>query len=119
MLPKMRRFVESVLKCCDINIKDILDIFINRKVEELNEKGSDTCVVGHRQTIKRDSSGTYLYCECGKEEPTAEIIKQIFGKKYLYCEKCKHLMKVRENKKEGGWFLGCSNYPSCNFTRSL
>lgn len=38
-----------------------------------------------------------------------------------YCPECKPLVKliVKENRHSGHQFLGCPNWPQCNYTREI
>lgn len=35
------------------------------------------------------------------------------------CPNCKKLLKVRYNFKTNQKFLGCSNYPNCDYTKNI
>jgi ssDNA-binding Zn-finger/Zn-ribbon topoisomerase 1 len=35
------------------------------------------------------------------------------------CEKCGQKLVVRQNSKNGSWFLGCLGYPECKNTEEI
>ena len=35
------------------------------------------------------------------------------------CPKCDGFMIEKQNKAKGTWFLGCTNWPKCKYTRPL
>ncbi len=122
---KKKRFSNEILKLCGINVQKVMEEkVINERIEQLNKKGIGFCSKGHPLVIKRGSCGIFISCskfpQCKeKKKVTYEIIKEIFGEKYLICEKCGSLMKLKFNPKRKRWFLGCSKYPTCRFTRLL
>jgi len=122
---KESKFSEETLKLCGINIEKLVEEkIIEKKIKELNKKGVGFCSKGHPLIIRRGAHGLFLSCSkfpiC-KETfgPTLDLISEIFGEKYLICEKCGAPMKITFNRKTKSRFLGCSQYPKCRFTRSL
>jgi len=122
---KESKFSDEVLKLCGVNIPQILqENIINRRIEKLNKSGVGFCSFGHPLIIRRGSRGIFLSCSkfpsCKDRMPlTLDIIREVFGKKYLYCEKCGSPMEIKFNPKRKNHFLGCSKYPNCRFTRPL
>lgn len=37
----------------------------------------------------------------------------------VYCPKCKAIMKIKPNKKEGTLFYGCSRFPKCKGSQNI
>lgn len=120
------KFSEEILKLCGINIEKITeDNIIAKRINELNQKGIGFCPDGHPLALKRGSRGLFIscsnfpYCKKGKKPLTLDVIGEVFGKKYLYCENCGSSMVIKFNSKTKSLFLSCSKYPDCHFTRSL
>lgn len=56
------------------------------------------------------------------KELTIQSIKDAIPdrEKYtVYCPKCKAIMKIKSNKKEGTMFYGCSRFPKCNGSQNI
>jgi len=122
---KSNKVSSETLKLCGINIDKVIEeSIIDEKIKKLNKKGVGFCLKGHPLVIKRGSYGLFLSCskfpECRETmEVPINVVAEIFGKDYLYCEKCGSLMSIRYNRKRKRRFLGCSKYPDCHFTRPL
>ncbi|HPP65015.1 MAG TPA: AAA domain-containing protein [Candidatus Paceibacterota bacterium] len=122
---KENKFSEEVLKLCGINIDKIIEEnVIDKRIKKLNKKGIGFCPNGHPLVLRRGPLGLFISCSkfpyCREKMPlTLDIIGKVFGKKYLYCEKCGSSMTIRFNPKRKSHFLGCSKYPNCHFTRPL
>jgi len=43
----------------------------------------------------------------------------ILSEDFYICEKCKNYLSFRFNTKDGNWFLGCTNYPTCTQTYNV
>lgn len=115
----------ETLKLCGINTEKIIEeSIIDEKIKKLSKEGVGFCPKGHPLAIKRGSYGLFLSCskfpDCRETmDVPIEIIAEIFGKDYLYCEKHGLPMKIRFNRKRKSRFLGCPKYPECRFTRPL
>lgn len=122
---KESKFSEEVLKLCGINIEKIIgENIIDKRIKKLNKRGIGFCSEGHPLVLKRGSRGLFISCSkfpyCREKMPlTLDIIGEVFGEKYLYCEKCGAPMAIKFNPKRKSHFLGCSKYPDCRFTRPL
>jgi len=122
---KENKFSEEVLKLCGINIPKIIEEkVIGEKIKELNKRGVGFCPKGHPLVIKRGSHGLFLSCSrfprCRETmELTLDLIAEIFGENYLYCEICGSKMVIRFNPKRKSRFLACPKYPEHSFTRPL
>jgi superfamily I DNA and/or RNA helicase len=119
------KFSDETLKLCGINIEKIVEEnIINKRIQELNRKGVGFCSEGHPLVIKRGPHGLFLSCsEFPRHReamaPTPDLIAEVFGEKYLYCEICGSRMEIKFNPKTKRRFLGCPKYPEHSFTRSL
>jgi ssDNA-binding Zn-finger/Zn-ribbon topoisomerase 1 len=115
----------EILKLCGINPEKIIEeSIIDEKIKLLNKRGVGFCSRSHPLVIKRSSRGLFLSCSRfpdhrETQEVPIDVIAEIFGRNYLYCEKCSSQMKIRFNRKRMSRFLGCSKYPDCHFTRPL
>ena len=122
---KESKFSEEALKLCGINIEKIIEEnVIDKRIKKLNKKGVGFCPKGHPLALKRGSLGLFISCSkfpyCREKMPlTFDIIGEVFGRKYLYCEECGSSMAIKFNPKRKSRFLGCSKYPNCHFTRPL
>lgn len=122
---KESKFSEETLKLCGINIEKIIEEnIIDKRIKQINKEGIGFCSKGHPLAIKRGSLGLFVSCSkfpyCREKMPlTLDIIGEVFGKKYLFCEKCGSSMEIKFNSKRKSRFLGCSKYPDCHFTRPL
>lgn len=122
---KENKFSEETLKLCGINIPKIIEEkVIDKKIKELNKRGVGFCPSGHPFVIRHGPYGLFLSCSkfprCKETmQPTKDIIADVFGEKYLCCEKCGSSMEIKYSPKRKSRFLGCSKYPDCRFTRSL
>ncbi len=119
------KFVEELLKLLDIH-QDAERRAIEEQIEELNKKGIGYCPAGQPLIIKLTPSKIILSCNkfphCQEKfspplDLIKDIIKKLFEEKYLYCEKCGSPMEIKFNKKIKSYFLGCSKFPNCLFTR--
>jgi superfamily I DNA and/or RNA helicase/ssDNA-binding Zn-finger/Zn-ribbon topoisomerase 1 len=119
------RFADEALKLCGINVEKIIEEnIIEKKIQELNRRGVGFCSEGHPLVIKRGSRGLFLSCsEFPRHRealaPTIDLIAEVFGEKYLYCDICGSHMEIRFNPKTKSRFLGCPKYPEHRFTRPL
>lgn len=116
---------EEILKLCGINIEKHIKIaLLEEKIQELNRKGIGVCKYGHPLMLKRKDLGIVVFCskfpECNdKVSPSVEIVKAVYGNNYLICEKCGSDMELKFNKKRKQYFLSCSKFPECKFTRPV
>jgi superfamily I DNA and/or RNA helicase len=121
-----KNFSVQALKLCGINVEKITEEnIIGERIKELNKRGVGFCACGSPLVIKRGSHGIFLSCsrfpECREkaQQPNLDLIAEIFGKEYIFCEKCGAPMAIRFNRRRMSRFLGCSKYPECCFTRPL
>lgn len=115
----------SVLRLCGINVAVIQAANeLERRLNELNQRGVGSCPAGHRMVVKRSAQGVFLSCSeyprcTARAEPDRSMLEEIYGAEYLRCEKCAKPMTTRFNRHNHHRFLGCSGYPGCDFTRPL
>lgn len=54
------------------------------------------------------------------EKRLEEILSKLVGQRIdKACPDCGALMKVRRNKENGSYFLGCARYPDCKVTLEI
>ena len=122
---KESKFSDETLKLCGINIEKIVEEnIVEKRIQELNKRGVGFCSKGHPLVMRWGSHGLFLSCgefSCCRDTigPTADLVGEVFGKKYLQCEKCGSPMEIKFNPRRKSRFLGCSRYPECHFTRPL
>jgi len=112
------RTYESVMTDFYIPFKNVLDQVDARLVEELPVRPCPSC--GSLKTeVKSGWFGMYLDCpDCGKKTSLKNEGRAAPEKTGEICPEC-HKGELLIRASRFGKFIGCSNYPTCKFTRQM
>ena len=114
--------IQEILKLCGINMVEIdREIYEKQKLEEINKIGIGTCPRGHKMIVKRGKHGLFMSCSnfpnCKETVPISEeVLINIYGEKYLICDRCGARLKIKYNPKTKNRFLRC---PECKLNKNI